>query len=58
VWQHLFGSGIVTTVDNFGSTGALPSNAALLDYLAQDFIRELSIAEMIRRTESRATPGC
>ena len=40
VWQHLFGSGIVTTVDNFGSTGALPSNAALLDYLAQDFIRE------------------
>jgi hypothetical protein len=40
VWQHLFGSGIVSTVDNFGSTGAPPANAALLDYLAQEFIRE------------------
>jgi len=39
VWQHLFGTGIVSTVDNFGSTGDLPSNPLLLDYLAQDFIR-------------------
>jgi len=39
VWQHLFGTGIVSTVDNFGSTGDLPSNPQLLDYLAQDFIR-------------------
>ena len=39
VWQHLFGTGIVSTVDNFGSTGDAPSNPQLLDYLAQDFIR-------------------
>jgi len=38
VWEHLFGTGIVSTVDNFGSTGDHPSNAALLDYLAQDFV--------------------
>jgi cytochrome c553 len=39
VWQHLFGAGIVNTVDNFGSMGDQPSNQQLLDYLAQEFIR-------------------
>jgi len=39
VWQHLFGEGIVTSLDNFGTTGDQPSNPQLLDYLAQDFIR-------------------
>jgi len=38
VWEHLFGTGIVSTVDNFGSTGDHPSNPDLLDYLAQDFV--------------------
>jgi len=38
VWQHLFGVGIVNTVDNFGSMGDQPSNQQLLDYLAQEFI--------------------
>lgn len=38
VWQHLFGVGIVSTVDNFGSMGDQPANPALLDYLAQDFL--------------------
>jgi hypothetical protein len=39
IWQHLFGVGIVNTVDNFGSMGDQPSNPQLLDYLAQDLIR-------------------
>jgi hypothetical protein len=38
IWAHLFGQGIVTSVDNFGSKGDQPSNAKLLDYLATDFI--------------------
>lgn len=38
MWHHLFGSGIVRTVDNFGSMGQLPSHPKLLDFLAAEFV--------------------
>jgi cytochrome c553 len=39
VWHHLFGRGIVPSVDNFGVMGEKPSHPELLDYLATDFIK-------------------
>lgn len=34
VWHHLFGRGIVESVDNFGILGQRPTHPALLDHLA------------------------
>lgn len=49
IWHHLFGKGLVETVDNFGMQGKLPSNPELLDYLAIRFQKDgYSIKKMIR----------
>ncbi len=50
IWHHLFGRGIVATVDNFGSLGSKPTHPALLDYLASDFRRSGgSVKGLVRR---------
>jgi hypothetical protein len=38
IFQQHFGRGIVSTTEDFGRQGTRPSNAALLDYLAAEFI--------------------
>jgi hypothetical protein len=50
VWHHLFGEGIVPTVDNFGAMGLPPSNPKLLDYLAVEFMDDgWSVKRLVRR---------
>ncbi|MFO0825484.1 MAG: DUF1553 domain-containing protein [Gemmataceae bacterium] len=48
-WHWLFGSGIVRTVDNFGTTGELPIHPELLDHLANQFVAEgWSVKKLVR----------
>jgi hypothetical protein len=49
VWHHLFGTGLVRTVDDFGHVGERPSHPELLDFLAGQFMREgWSLKRLIR----------
>jgi cytochrome c553 len=49
VWTWLYGSGLVRTVDNFGTTGEAPTHPELLDHLASRFVSEgWSLKKLVR----------
>lgn len=50
IWHHLFGQGLVRSMDNFGSTGQAPSHPELLDHLALQFVdQNWSVKGMVRQ---------
>ena len=49
IWAHLFGVGLVRTVDNFGTSGESPSHPNLLDHLARRLVeRNWSVKSFIK----------
>lgn len=64
-WQMYFGTGLVKTVEDFGSQGEWPSHPELLDWLASEFVRtgwdikamqKLIVTSATYRQSSRITP--
>ena len=50
IWQHLFGAGLVGSVDNFGLMGERPTHPELLDWLASQLVKDgWSVKSTIRR---------
>jgi hypothetical protein len=49
LWHHVFGRGLVGTVDNFGRLGDQPSHPELLDHLARRFVEDRwSVKRLVR----------
>ncbi|MEE3373425.1 MAG: PSD1 and planctomycete cytochrome C domain-containing protein [Planctomycetota bacterium] len=58
LWHHVFGRGIVRTVDNFGRTGEAPSHPELLDYLGLELLgRKWSLKSLVRQLVTSQTFG-
>lgn len=66
LWAEMFGTGIVDTLGDFGSSGSLPSHPELLDHLAlrlrdhhqwriKPFLREIALSASYRQS-NRSTP--
>ncbi len=57
VWHHLFGRGIVQSVDNLGVLGQPPSHRELLDYLAARFNAPAGLSSLSPQLSTAAGMG-
>lgn len=57
LWEQLFGQGLVETLEDLGSQGALPTHRELLDYLSYEFMNEgnWSVKKMLKRIVTSET---
>ena len=66
IWAHLFGRGLVSSVDNFGVKGDAPSHPELLDFLANQlmsggwslkkFVRSLVLTRAYQLSSAKSEP--
>mgnify|MGYP000232854637 CR=1 FL=1 len=56
LWHWVFGSGLVRTTDNFGTTGELPSHPQLLDWIATEFHRNDWVVKALVRLIAGHSP--
>src|SRR5690606_29014413 len=56
-WEQLFGAGIVETLEDFGTQGALPTHPEMLDWLAVQFMNDYrwSMKQLIKTMVMSAT---
>jgi hypothetical protein len=54
-WQSFFGTGIVKTVEDFGTQGEQPSHPELLDWLATQFADGWDVKQMVRLMVTSST---
>jgi hypothetical protein len=57
IWEQLFGTGLVETLEDMGTQGATPTHKELLDYLSWNFMNESawSVKKIIKQIVLSAT---